>query len=291
MDSKNLAESLGGLHYGLIQQIIKIDEFQLSQSNCETCLYWISPKLIDKINSPEKLNGTYIVPYIINGLKSQIVHKSPRRAFSKAVKLLHPNQELENLTNYKTCKVAKSVKLHNSIKLGENIVIHQGCIIGNNVVIGSNSILLPNCRIGNNVIIGNNTVIGGEGFGFEKTETGEFEKITHIGSVTIEDNVFIGDCVTIARGTIRNTEIKKGVKIDNQVHVAHNCILNKNTILTAGVTLSGSVIIGKNCWLGPNSTVFQKVNIVNNCKIGIGSVVLKDCKEDGTYFGIPAKRI
>jgi UDP-3-O-[3-hydroxymyristoyl] glucosamine N-acyltransferase len=291
MDSKELAGIIEGIHYGEVKPVIKIDEFQLQGSDCGTCLYWISSKMIDKITNPENLRGIYIVPKIIKGLNTQIHHKSPRIAFSKAIEKLSHYQRVENLITQKTCSISKSVQINKSVRLGKNIVIHDGCIIGNNVVIGSNSILMHDCIIGDNVIIGNNSIVGGEGFGFEKIEDGEYEKIAHIGSVTIEDNVFIGDCVTIARGTIRNTIIKRGVKIDNHVHIAHNCILHEDSIFTAGVTLSGSVIVGRNCWLGPNSTIFQKVNIVKNCKIGIGSVVLKDCKESGTYFGVPAKLI
>lgn len=291
MDSKELAGIIGGIHYGEVKPVIKIDEFQLQGSDCETCLYWISPKKIEKITNPEKLRGIYIVPKIVNGLNTQIHHKSPRIAFSKAIEKLNNYRRIENLKTQKTCRISESVLINKSVRLGENIVINDGCIIGNNVVIGSNSVLMHDSIIGNNVIIGNNSIIGSEGFGFEKTENGEYEKIAHIGSVTVEDNVFIGDCVTIARGTIRNTIIKRGVKIDNHVHIAHNCILHEDSIFTAGVTLSGSVIVGRNCWLGPNSTIFQKVKITDNCIIGIGSVVLKDCKNGGTYFGIPAKKI
>ena len=289
MDSKDIAIALKAEHFGIHKKVKRVGDFLNSKKSCQESLYWISDKYLSYIENPAKLKGTYIVSNKTEGIETQIIHKSPRKIFSQALELLHPDHKLEVSGN--NLQIDSTVRYNDSLRVGQNVVIKKGCVIGENVMIGDNSILESNCVIGNNVVIGKNTIIGGEGFGFEKNSNGEYSKVAHIGSVTIEDNVFIGDCVTIARGTILNTRIDTGVKIDNQVHIAHNCLINDNSIVTAGVTLSGGVILGKNCWVGPNAAIYQKVKITDNCIIGIGSVVLKDCKNSGTYFGVPVKKV
>ena len=96
----------------------------------------------------------------------------------------------------------------------------------------------------------------------------------------------MGSNNTIARGTINNTIIEDHVKIDDNVHIAHNCCISKNTIITACVEISGSVKVGKNCWIGPNSSIIQKINIGNNCTIGIGAILTKDVKDNSKIMGL-----
>ena len=178
-----------------------------------------------------------------------------------------------------------------NITFGQNVVIESDCLIGDNVTIGHNTVLKRKTKVGNNVEIGALSTIGGSGFGFEKNSSGDYKKIMHYGSVYIEDDVNIGDNVTIDRGTIGLTKICKNVKIDNQVHIAHNSEIGANTIVTACVTISGGVTIGEDCWLGPNSTINNKGSLPNNSILGIGSVLLKKVNKEGTYFGIPVKKI
>ena len=134
-------------------------------------------------------------------------------------------------------------------------------------------------------------VIGGPGFGFEYDENNIPIHFPHTGEVIIGDNVYIGANSTVDRATIDATIIEDDVKIDNLVHVAHNCIIRRNTLLTAGTILSGGVIIGEKSWLSPNSTVHQKVKIGNNCTIGMGAVVLRKVKDETTVFGNPAYKV
>jgi len=125
-----------------------------------------------------------------------------------------------------------------------------------------------------------------DGFGFDFEEDGTPVRIPHIGNVIIGNNVEIGAKNTIARGTIDNTVIANNVKIDDQVHIAHNCFIGNNTIITACVEISGSVTIGENCWIGPNCSIIQKVTIGDNTTIGIGSIITKDIEANKKIMGL-----
>jgi len=147
------------------------------------------------------------------------------------------------------------------------------------------------CKIikGKNVKIGKNCSIGGDGFGFAQDDDGSWIHFPHYGNIIIEDNVIIGDNNTITRGTLGDTIIRKGVKTDCGVHIAHNSEIGKNTLLTAHVMIAGSVKIGENCWFGPSTSVINKVVIGKNVFVGIGSNIINDIPDDVTVVGNPAK--
>ena len=181
--------------------------------------------------------------------------------------------------------------------LGNNVSIGAHCYIGSKVTIGDNTIILPNTSIYGKVTIGKGcyikpgVVIGGPGFGFEYDENNVPVHFPHTGEVIIGNNVYIGANSAIDRATIDSTIIGDNVKIDNLVHIAHNCVIENNTLLTAGAVLSGGVNIGEKCWISPNSTIHQKVKIGKNSTVGMGSVVLKKVKDDTTVFGNPAYKV
>lgn len=149
------------------------------------------------------------------------------------------------------------------------------------------------CKIfkGENVKIGANCSLGGDGFGYEKDENGNWIKFPHFGHIIIEDNVEISNNVCIDRGVIGNTIIQKGTKIDNLVHVAHNVIVGANTLIIAKSMIGGSATIGENCWIGPSSSIINGISIGNNVTVGIGSNVIKDVPDNIVVAGNPAKII
>ena len=123
----------------------------------------------------------------------------------------------------------------------------ENCSIGKNVLIFPNVTLRENTIIGNNVIIHSGTVIGSDGFGYTPDRTGVYHKIPQIGNVVIEDDVEIGSNVSIDRAAVGSTIIRKGVKLDNLVQIAHNVKVGENTVMSAQTGISGSAVIGKNC--------------------------------------------
>ncbi len=186
--------------------------------------------------------------------------------------------------------------ISNQLKKYKNTFIGQGSVIGQNVslkkniIIGNNTVI-NNCIIGKNVKIGSNCTIGNLGFGFSKNEKEEFIRFPHVGMVIIKDNVEIDNNVCIDRGSLEDTLIYEGVKIDNQVHISHNVKVGKNTIICVGSVISGSVFIGEDCWISPRTVILNQIKIGNKVLIGIGSVVLNDVEPNRSVFGNPARII
>lgn len=149
----------------------------------------------------------------------------------------------------------------------------------------------PNTKIGERITIHTGAVIGSDGFGFVKNEKSHWEKFPQLGGVIVEDDVEIGANTTIDCATFDNTIIGKGTKIDNLVHVAHNCIIGKHCFIAAGTVIGGSTIIGDNCWIGINATIRDQLKIGNNVTIGMGAVVGHDIPDGATVTGNPARII
>ncbi len=182
-----------------------------------------------------------------------------------------------------------------NVVIGDNTLIFPGTFIGNNVNIGSNTIIYPSvniyedCTIGNNCIIHAGSVIGSDGFGFAPNENKEFVKIAQIGNVIIEDNVEIGALVTIDRATMGSTIIRKGVKLDNHNHVAHNVEIGENTVIAAQTGIAGTAKIGKNCMIGGQVGISPHVKIADNTKIASQSGITKSIlKKNTIIMGSPA---
>lgn len=203
-----------------------------------------------------------------NSKCSFIFSSNPRLDFVKIINKFFVNHKKSGISDTSKigtgCKIAENVTIGEYVVIKDNVTIGSGTIIKNHVVVESNTI------IGNNCYIKSGAIIGEDGFGFERDENGVPLRFLHIGSVIIGNNVEIGAKTTIARGTLESTIIKDNVKIDDQVHIAHNCIINRNTIITASSELSGSVIVGENCWIGPKTSIINACSIANNVFIGIG---------------------
>lgn len=179
--------------------------------------------------------------------------------------------------------------------IGDNSLIYPGSYIGKNVKIGSNCTLFPgvkiydNCEIGNNCVIHAGSIIGSDGFGFAPNENSEFIKIAQIGNVIIEDNVEIGALVTIDRATIGSTIIRKGVKLDNQNHIAHNVEIGENTVIAAQSGIAGTAKIGKNCMFGGQVGISPHIDIADKTKIAAQSGIAKSIRDDDqVVMGSPA---
>ena len=145
--------------------------------------------------------------------------------------------------------------------------------------------------IGENCNIDPTAAIGKDGFGYEPDEDGNLVFFPHLGNVIIGNNVDIGAYTCIDRGTIDDTIIGDGTKIDNLVHIAHNVCIGNNCVIPPGVVIGGSVAIGDNTFIGINASIREHVKIGSNCVIGMGSVVLHDVPDGETWAGAPARRI
>ncbi|RXJ51295.1 UDP-3-O-(3-hydroxymyristoyl)glucosamine N-acyltransferase [Gelidibacter gilvus] len=181
-----------------------------------------------------------------------------------------------------------------NVTIGDNVKIFPNCYIGDNVKIGDNTILFSgvkvyfDCVIGNNCVINSGVIIGADGFGFAPNENGEYSKVPQTGNVILEDFVDIGAATTIDRATLGSTIIRKGVKLDNQIQVAHNVEIGKNTVIAAQTGIAGSTKIGENCIIGGQVGIAGHIIIGNNVKIQAQSGIGRNVKDDEMLQGSPA---
>lgn len=181
-----------------------------------------------------------------------------------------------------------------NVTIGYNVKIYPNCFIGDNVIIGDNCIFFAGVKIYSETIIGNNCnfhsgcVVGSDGFGFAPTEDGTFNKIPQIGNVIIEDDVEIGANTTIDRATLGTTLIRKGVKLDNHIQVAHNVEIGENTVIAAQTGVAGSTKIGSNCLIGGQVGIAGHITIGNNVRIQAQSGVGKNINDGEVLQGSPS---
>ncbi len=211
---------------------------------------------------------------------------NPRLAFAKVVDRF--------LDDKRGSHISPDAKIGRNAKIGKGAAIGANCVIGENVTIGRNTVIRHHVVIAGNTVIGEDcllksgSVIGEEGFGAEYDDRGVPVSIPHLGNVVIGDRVAIGSLSTINSGTIDSTLIGRDLKKNDHVHIAHNCAIGDNTIITGQVNISGSARIGRNCWLGPNCSIMNKVKIGDKVKVGIGAVVRDDVGDGKTVVGLEA---
>ncbi len=230
-------------------------------------------------------------------------------AYSAFAKLL----EMYNEIKLNKSGVSKQAFISESAKTGKDIYLGEFAFIGENVEIGDNVKIYPQVFIGDNVIIGDNTtvfasvkiysdcvigkdctihagvVIGADGFGFAPQNGKNYKKVAQIGNVIIEDLVEIGANTTIDRATLGSTIIRKGVKLDNLIQVAHNVEIGENTVIAALTGISGSSKIGKNCMIGGQVGITGHIEIADEVKIGAQSGISSSVRKKGAIIlGSPA---
>ena len=186
------------------------------------------------------------------------------------------------------CYVGKNVII------GNNVKIYPNSFIGDNVTIGDNCVFFAGVRIYSETVIGNRctihsgTIIGSDGFGFAPQEDGTYVKVPQIGNVIIEDDVEIGACTTVDRATLGSTIIRKGVKLDNHIQVAHNVEIGENTVIAAQTGIAGTTKIGKNCLIGGQVGFAGHLVIGDGVKIQAQSGIGKNLEAGEVVQGSPA---
>ncbi|MDQ7043389.1 MAG: UDP-3-O-(3-hydroxymyristoyl)glucosamine N-acyltransferase [Sulfurimonas sp.] len=178
--------------------------------------------------------------------------------------------------------------------VGKNCNIMAGVYIGSNAIIGDNTTLYPNvvvyrdCRVGSRCVIHAGTVIGSDGFGFASDKNGIHKKIYHIGNVVIEDDVEIGSNSSIDRAVFGTTLIKQGARLDNLIHVAHNCEIGEYSVIAGQTGLAGSSKLGRSSVFGAQSGVAGHLEIAPFNTFAARTGVTKSIKESGKVFaGFP----
>lgn len=306
--AKSIAELLSGKVIGNPnEKVVTISKIQEAQSGSlsflanpayESYIYTTSASVVLINNDAvpkEKVKPTLIVV------------DDAYKAFATLVDIYQKLRTVEKVGIEEMAFVSKSAILGNEVFIGsfsyvatnasiaDKVKIYPHVYIGENVQIGENTIIHPgvrvyqDCIIGSNCIIHSGTVIGSDGFGFAPQNDGTFLKIHQIGNVIVEDDVEIGSNCTIDRATLGATVIKKGVKLDNLIQVAHNVEVGENTVIAAQAGIAGSTKIGKNCLIGGQAGFVGHIKIADNTNIGAQAGIVKAVKKENTILlGSPA---
>jgi UDP-3-O-[3-hydroxymyristoyl] glucosamine N-acyltransferase len=242
----------------------------------------------------ERLNGCEgvfaIVPREFDGRLrvSHVLSDNPKLDFAKAAALFVPPPSRSVSPK---AHVSESAVIGANVGIGHFAVIHDGVEIGEGTIVGDHVVIKEDCKIGRNCWIKSGAVIGEQGFGFAFEPTGEPVRIPHLGAVVIGDDVEIGSCTTVMRGTIDDTILGDRVKVDDLVLIAHNVVIDENTIVPGGATICGSVHIGRNVWVGAHSTIINQMEVGEHSMVGLGAVVVNPVKPYEVVMGPTAKHL
>lgn len=196
------------------------------------------------------------------------------------------------------CYVGPFTYIGQNVVIGNNVKIYPQVFIGDNVVIGDNTTLFAgvkiysDCRIGSHCTLHAGTIIGADGFGFTPNAENQYKKVAQIGNVLIEDHVEIGANSSIDRATLGSTIIRKGVKLDNLIQIAHNVEIGENTVIAAQTGIAGSTKIGKDCMIGGQVGIVGHIIIADKVKIAAQSGIASSISNEGEIVqGSPAFNI
>lgn len=295
---KELVALLGATYEGNIEEIAGLAPFEFANENDLT--FAADEKYLKKIM--ETNAKVIVVPPVPNLPKEKnyiVVNKSPRELmpillnyFKKVTKPFEKSIEDSAIIGLGTI-LAPNIYIGHNVKIGENCIIHPNVTVLEGVEIGANSIIYSGvnirefCKIGDNVIIQPGAVIGSDGFGYIKIN-GKNVKIEQIGSVLIENDVEIGANTTIDRGTIGDTVIKRGTKLDNLIHIAHNVRVGEQGFMAAQVGIAGSTTIGDNITIGGQAGITGHISIGNNVVIAAKAGVTNNISDNEAVAGFPA---
>ena len=231
--------------------------------------------------------------------------ENPRVAFVRLLQLFTPQIVVEpgihdtavvgkDVIIGENVAIMPHVVLADHVKIGNNTVVYPHTYIGHSAVVGSDNLIYSNvtvgenCHIGNNVIIHSGAVMGSDGFGFI-TVGGRHQKVPQVGNVVIEDDVEIGANVAIDRATTGSTIVKRGTKIDNLVHLAHNVVIGENCFLVAQTGIAGSVTVGNNVTFAGQCGSAGHLTVGDNCVFAARSAPIGDVPAGSFYAGFPAR--
>ncbi len=205
-----------------------------------------------------------------------------------------PNFIAESATYGEHIYIGAFSYLGENVKIGNNVKIYPNVYIGDNVTIGDDCVIFAGAKIysesviGNTVYIHSGAIVGADGFGFTPNEQGEYAKVPQTGNVIIEDHVDIGAGTTIDRATLGSTIIRKGVKLDNQIQIAHNVEIGEHTAIAAQTGVAGSTKIGKNCLIGGQVGIAGHITIGNRVRVQAQSGIGRNIKDDEVLQGSPS---
>jgi len=265
-----------------------VDNLATIQNSNKTSLTFLSNKKYSKYIKTSEAKAFIVHEDFFkeDNKKNFLVSEDPYLSYALASKLFSPfYNDPNNNEIHSTAIVSADAKIGNNVFIGANVYIGPNCNIGDNSCIQPNVSLVCNVKLGSNCNIFSGTVLGSDGFGYAPTKNG-YVKIEQLGSLVMGDNVEIGAGCTIDRGALDDTIIHDGVKLDNQIHIAHNVDLGKNSAIAACCAIAGSTVIGENFRMGGLSGVLGHLSITDNVSVGAHTLITKNISESGEYIGI-----
>ena len=270
-----------------------VDNLNTIQDANDSSLSFVANQKYSKYLSSSKALAFIVHANTIDGIDegNYLVTDDPYLAFAKASSLFSSNLIKQNIGSvHPTATVFPETNLGKNVVIGPNVYIGPNCSIGDFSSIRANSSLVSDVQVGSNTHVHNGAVLGSDGFGYAPSKDG-YIKIEQLGSLIIGSDVEIGAGCTIDRGALGDTHINDGVKLDNQVHIAHNVELGSHSAIAACCAIAGSTVIGKNFKMGGLSGVLGHLNIADNVTVGAHTLITKSIKESGEYIGImPAQK-
>jgi UDP-3-O-[3-hydroxymyristoyl] glucosamine N-acyltransferase len=275
------------------------DVADIAQAQSGQLAFVYNPKYLEQISASKASAIILKEEWLDSCDKPALLSDNPRLSFTKAAWLLNPlKTNKPGISSSAVVDASASVPasayiganavIEGGVILGENVQIGACTVIDNGAIIGDNTVIYPNVSIGHDVKIGSNcfiysgAVIGTDGFGYVMDETA-YLKVPQLGTVRIGDNVDIGANTCIDRGSLQDTVIHDGVKLDNLIQVAHNAVIGTNTVMSGLTGLSGSSVVGKNCIIGGGVGIKDNIEIADDVMITGRTFVSSSLKESGSY--------
>jgi UDP-3-O-[3-hydroxymyristoyl] glucosamine N-acyltransferase len=247
--------------------------------------------LVSKSNAGTILCTKNLEGFVHPNFKGQQLFfvENPKFALVQVMSRIYKKQRLVGISP--TAIISESTNVGSNCFIGNYTEIGDNCEIGDNTIIYNRTSIMQNSNIGNGCIIGPGVNIGDDGFAFVRHQTGELERFPHLKGVKIGNNVEISGNSNVDRGSLSDTWIGDGTKIDALVHIAHNVTIGRNCELTAGTIIGGSTTINEMCWTGLNSTLKDRIKVGRNVLVGAGAVVIRDIEDEDIVAGVPARSI
>lgn len=307
---KFTAEQIAGILEGVVEgnpqvEVSKLSKIEEGEEGALTFL--ANPKYTHYIYSTKAsiaiVNNTFKPEQVLSCTLIKV--EDAYKAFSKLLEYYNqvklnksgieqPSYISENVKKGDNIYIGAFTYIGNNVTLGDNVKIFPSSYIGDNVSIADDTVVFSGAKIysesviGKNCVINSGAIIGADGFGFAPDENGEYSKVPQIGNVILEDFVDVGAATTIDRATLGSTIIRRGVKLDNQIQIAHNVEIGKNTVIAAQTGVAGSTKIGENCQIGGQVGIVGHITIGNNVKIQAQSGIGRNVKDNEVLQGSPA---
>ena len=295
---KNIANYLDGKIIGEedceVENILPLD-----LANDEDISFFYNKKFIDKLKTTKAKVVVLEEEYTSFNNSISIVVKDAHIAYARLTQLFKKNIEKTGVSSDASIEsnnidpssfIGPRVIIEEKAEIGKNVKILGGVYIGSKVKIEDNTLIYSNVsiysetKIGKNCIIHANSVLGSDGLGFANKDE-KWEKIEHLGIVKVENEVEIGSGCTIDRSSTGETVLRSGVKLDNQVHIAHNCEIGENTIIGAKTAIAGTTKVGKRCKIGGGCGIIDNINLCDDVTVTPMSFVTKSITKKGIYSG------